>query len=195
MKKENVKLEDILITAEVSSSGEWQLTSVEVKSFDLDECDIQSGLNVVCEVLSDDPNENGAILKTHTDCLFNNRKEAIEYVVKRVKEIRNEIDTDLFLAKVELGAEIERERLFKDRKKIGLDARSSVKLISLLSTKLCNHAFFNDVFHDIGENSEFIKALDIVKVVLFQTLNEADEMGDRLINAIFGNTENDEEGK
>lgn len=189
MKKEDIKIGDILIAAEVYGTGDYELTDVEVKSFDVSEENQKVGLEVECEVLSDNEEENRALLITNSECLFHTRLEALQYVVDQIKQCYNHVETELLVAKVDLGAEIERQTLLREKSKRGLNARNSVKLIALLSKKLCDHAFFNDVLKDIGENSEFLKALDVVKVVLFETLNQAEKMGDRLIEAIFGTEE------
>ena len=188
MKNKKFKVGDILFSADVWTDGTFELYEVEIISFNVNEGDEENGLNVKCEILSDG-DDNGAVLTTHTDYLFEEKKEALEFIISSIKETSKHVQKELEKAQAALKEEeerIERQRVIEV---FASCTRAKLKTILKLAEQTCNDPLFGYMFTDVQEDSDFINSLDTLMIVLSENLKKRNEGAEKLLKEIFGEGE------
>lgn len=190
MENKNFKVGDILFGVDVADPANYLLHEVEITSFTLTDDEKNCGWNVKCEILSDDI-FNGAVFMTHTDRIFETRKEALEYILKILNEKQIDAST---IDKAQKELQEEEERLEK-RRIIEEHAALIRKRLSKLNdtiVELFKDPLIDFMFEEVEENSQFTCALDIVIDVLSYELTRNKRGWDKLIKEIFNSKEKED---
>ena len=183
---------DILFGADVEPFGGYKVYEVEIKNLDLTEEEKKCGWNVECEVLSDDE-ENGAKLMTNTNFIYDTRKEALEYVIKELKENKENIEEDLTNAQLELKVENERlAKIEEVKQKVAIFKEDILALRKVLNA-VCDKEIFTHLYKISRRCPNFERALNILRAACLETIEEHNDCIDKLLKKIFRFEEETEE--
>ena len=180
----NIKVGDILFGADIEPFGGYKVYEVEIKNLNLTEEEKKCGWNVECEVLSDDE-ENGAKLMTNTIFIYDTRKEALEYVIKELKENKENIEEDLTNAQLELKIENERLAKIEEVKKKVAVFKEDILAFRKVLNAVCDKDIFAHLYKISRRCPNFERALNILRAACLETIEEHNEGIDRLLKKLF----------